>query len=356
MSSTSYNCTGAPKVSNQANCGCRAMGYHVHVSQRSLLVWSLSFIAALSLAIFLFVSANTSEKTLNTDTVRAFSQEKEIEYWQHRIVSSGASQAHSEFLEIWDDGDFDISHLHGHLFGEALYRTGGELSDCALGAYHCNHGFMISAIEEQGVAEVASMLAKCQEKINAYPCTHGVGHGLVAYFGIDPTGIGKAFAMCRSLEGQAFGCFTGASMELMDATLEMPWKWDDSINPCDTLPQAFRIECTFSLPYFWHHQLIQEVGAKATYTDIAERCAALPTTLEREACIRGTGHNVAPLNNFNPEAIADACSAFTTDENSNACIIGALSFIKANGPAESAPRVCEAIARRLNSTCSELGF
>lgn len=258
-----------------------------------------------------------------------------------RVDALGAPAAYAELKRGASRDDAAVRHGKGHVFGEVVYAKDGiagiAVCDADL-AFGCFHGLIVHAIAAEGVGALPRIDAAC---VAAYGpedtgCRHGIGHGLVEYYGARD--LADALKECATLRPPGLlGCTQGVFMEYADAAADEPSLADPSRPdmPCAGVPAEFRPSCYFEQPYFWTLRL--GFGRPA----VAPRCAALAQADERRACLLGFGRSVAELGGYRDADVADACGALAGPDK-RTCYAGAHWLYAALGKPEPSPAFCDA--------------
>lgn len=141
-------------------------------------------------------------------------------HWVYEIYMHGSHQAYERFAKRAQGLDESITHAKAHQFASVLYALEGisaiRVCDERF-AQGCAHEVIGRAVHEYGVAIVPQVQHECAAAFGegAYFCDHGVGHGLVDYYGYTREALDSVFAYCDAHERDdpLRGCYTGAFME-----------------------------------------------------------------------------------------------------------------------------------------------
>lgn len=254
---------------------------------------------------------------------------KEKGRWSEKIDEQGAEAAYGEFKKAYEDENLIIQHWAVHLFGSLLYEKvgiqGTVICDDAFN-FGCYHGFFSSILADKGDSIIAELDALCVGKYGIYGtgCQHGIGHGLIEFFGRD--NLLKALEACRHTTqvNKRFGCTSGVFMEynaplLTGAEVKRDPKTlntDEPYEPCDKVPQQYQESCYYELAQWWTQSgldfqkigelcgLIENLGInqRSCYFGIANlpvslsgdpeneiprRCGQMPDTLGEALCLAG---------------------------------------------------------------------
>lgn len=257
--------------------------------------------------------------------------QKERELWTNRIRSVGSENAYKEFKTAYAATDYNTQHLAAHLFGEILYDTAGlkGITVCDNDyIYGCYHGFFRQFIAKGGKEDTQKLEQECLDKFKnrVLECTHGIGHGLMEYFG--PKKLLSALEGCSPLktEQPVHGCKDGVFMEYnnplitTDGTVRTnPRTLDknDIYAPCPSIPKEFRQSC-----YYWIIGLWKE-SSFMTVDKMIGFCAALEDAKEKNACIQGIGKNIPAIADFDVDKTIEMCKKTNTPEEKKLCLIEA---------------------------------
>ena len=212
-------------------------------------------------------------------------------------------------------------HLLGHAVGDILYTQKGidGVANCTQNFRNaCSHAVVIGALNEFGAGDQTLLLIddackKAPGGSGAYTmCYHGLGHGVLAYFGYD---LKKTVAFCKRMgtpefDGEQYTqCVSGAIMELMGGGGHDHELWllarekylspAEPLAPCDTalIPYEAKTLCFIYLT----PRLFELAGADlghpdpATFPKAFGFCDALSDTKLRDACYGGFGKEFVPL-------------------------------------------------------------
>lgn len=220
-------------------------------------------------------------------------------------------------------------HNIGHIFGKAVYKSQGNkgilVCDKEL-SYGCFHGFFTESITTEGISVIPSLDSYCKSKINSSysGCQHGIGHGLVEYFGRGQ--ILKALAQCKLIQKNLLvGCSSGVFMEYFfpspinpdSDTLKIDPK--EPFKPCEMITEYFKNSCIFELPRLWRMH-------EPNFQVLEKRCIALPNPNHSKSCFRGLGY--ATGNSSKPDWTysLSICSSLGKKKSITYCLSGASWF------------------------------
>lgn len=306
---------------------CYGRGVYSYDMSRGTRIFLLSFVILLSGVGSFFVY---TQHALTLVDLSALPYEEKTNYWESRIRDHGSEHAFAEFKASIDSVPPVERHWEQHLFGNALYAVHGldgiALCDDSFDNA-CFHSFMISGIEEFGVAATDKLHEACVTRLgtDAYTCLHGLGHALLGVFGYTQEGLVQAIAVCdahpdpdrRSVN---HGCVNGAFMEYnspMDiAGYEpRPFSEDDAFTPCTSFnDRTHRSACTYAQLYWWFSSLKHEEPAERL-AHIGVLCRRMNATDAEmyQVCIQGAGNALDTTVDYDPTKVADACATIDPD-------------------------------------------
>lgn len=251
-------------------------------------------------------------------------QKRDVE----RIISNNEIQeAYALFKDRYASIDQAAQHQAAHLFGEALYEKGGldlfSICDQSFG-FGCYHSFISLALKDRGESVAQELDAKCVAAygVQGLGCSHGIGHGLLSYFGYDLGGLGKALTLCESLSWKHpyGGCRDGVFMEYDFQTMAQgeggsirPVDPNTPLMPCTEVNTGSRVACFFGLPALWIASNVASIDGMASW------CQAITSVTERAACYRGIGYGNAPVVSFSVPEIAMVCDQIPSVEGRLQC-------------------------------------
>jgi hypothetical protein len=213
----------------------------------------------------------------------------------------------------------------GHVLGELLYKKEGmgalEICDDRFG-FACFHQVAIEAIRERGEGVISSLSSVCSVA-NGGLCIHGIGHGILEYYGSDDQGLRRGLQACADFLDPVYGgnCADGVFMEYQGVLFggeESPRTIEgtDSFRMCDTaVPLRFKNECFRSLGRWWI-SYYRDVGRGE------EVCAAVPAQYQ-SSCYFGIGSYFPLIMNFEAERVYAACADLLAVSARSFCTSGA---------------------------------
>ncbi len=281
-------------------------------------------------------------------------------FWTKRIGQIGADAAYAELKKKYDHDQHGRRHTMTHLFGELLFRTHGVLGVTVCdnaNEFGCFHGFFSTAVREKGESIVHRLDEACLEKYGStdHGCQHGIGHGVLEYFGSDR--LTEALTLCSTLswKGDIGGCGGGVFMEYNMPTLIdedevstglRPMKEGEPYEPCDSLPAKFFHNCLYNQVQWWGQIYDHDFGM------LGSLCAERKDTEEQQVCFRGIGQIAAPTANYNAAKAIENCNHLPTEEAITLCRQQASWSTYASFPSiDQAPLVCEGMADEALKNC-----
>ncbi len=260
----------------------------------------------------------------------------ERERWTKKIKNLGPENAYREFKKEFASFHFEQQHLIGHLFGELLFQQGGvtylKYCDNNFG-FACYHGFFTTAIGSEGASVVKELDRVCVETSGpgGSGCQHGLGHGLIEYYGHNLRGLKNSLKDCKDTTSfsKKFGCTSGAFMEF---NIPIPmdreeFKIEKRIGdeskphyPCTEIDEEFKESCYYELPQYWKNLYNTDT---TKYTKIDTLCSKVENQVYKESCYLGMGHVLAPGSNYDIYVIKEVCQTMSTKEGLLLCLAGA---------------------------------
>jgi hypothetical protein len=205
----------------------------------------------------------------------------------------------------------------------------------------------IEAINTNGASAVLKLDQYCQETKKGYyypACQHGIGHGLVEYFG--HKNIGKVLRYCSLIQKNLLvGCSSGVFMEyffpsaiFVNKNAYVSIKENDPFKPCTTIPSEFKPSCIYELPRLWKY-------TQKDYTILTKRCLSLKNLQLQKFCFRGLGYATGDTTNPHPQFSLQVCSDMPDQNTKLYCLSGATWFYKTVNRSEIA-------IHAINTLCS----
>ena len=261
--------------------------------------------------------------------------EKNSDILNRRIKDIGARAAYEELIEKTIGRGTRIGHDFGHAFGSSLYEEEGieGFYICDERTYGgCMHEFIITAIDDLGTSVVEMIGQNCLDSDDlgyTLVCQHGIGHGLVSYYGYDVAGLEKAIGLCGEVPNDTpiYGCEGGAYMEynmrtILPDTPTRPIEDENWSTPCDELSEEHVKSCYHWLPQAWHAFFdgseYEYMGWEKYFDKLAKVCEQQEGVV-RAACLAGVA-KVAPIAaDFDSEKTHGICSAMSEPSSRFIC-------------------------------------
>ena len=253
-----------------------------------------------------------------------YAQEKA--HWEDRIREIGGPAAYKEFSASMQKIDLQRAHDHAHAFGEALYEVEGMkgVSVCDLQFnLGCIHTFFGRAVADLGIPKLADINTSCSDAPmpKSLFCHHGIGHGLMAYFGYSEADLKQVLSLCDGLPNDPLkGCDIGAFMEysqqsMLGSSAQIRTVTGGDWNlPCDAVDARDQQVCYFYQPQWWSVVLeFEHVTGVDAFKKMGALCEALPSKDLAIRCFEGLGH-MTPFNiTVDESVVTSLCNA--TSEN-----------------------------------------
>lgn len=311
-------------------------------SQKKLFV-----LISILLTILIFIKLNTWITNPKT-----FSSDKWIVY----MTMFGGDKAYQAFKMSSEDKPTALQHWEAHQFGTALYRKYGQKAidfcDESFG-YGCYHSLIGQAIVTEGHLVVKNLAERCLLLSNTYhtrSCQHGIGHGLIGYFGYSKFGIIQSIKVCNSLRSilSPNDCGSGIFMEynFQDMSPE-PESWrkiqpDNLRYPCDDIENDFQPICYFQQASWWLKVLPGDPNYKIKQID--QLCSSLSQTNSPE-CFKGLAFYLGSYFNWDTNAVKESCLNESNLENQTQCLEQtAKIFANGHQMMEEGQSLCQAIS------------
>lgn len=328
------------------------------LSQRNFL---FAFIALCALFCVLALSAQYGMVDAGrTDSVPPpiASGETELrEYWKDQIQQHPAAAVYSSFIETYTSQDENKWHGAMHVLASLLYERYGidALQFCDESFQQaCFHELMSTFAYEGEITEESEINAHCGGNWN---CLHGIGHGLVMYYGYDQENLTGVLSRCPS-EPEAMpiaACQSGVFMEYITRTMggsrgeikKIAGQVDQGL--CSEMEPEYRGPCNFVMVEL----IIAETGSsnEEIADSVGEYCRSSASGYEAE-CFTGAGFNVKFLTEEYDEGIA-LCESIAGDyqDHKDTCLIAlAMQYMFFSKTQDSA-MICEAASAEGKEEC-----
>lgn len=249
------------------------------------------------------------------NSITSVDAQAEAKFWSGRIEQVGGEQAYAEFKDKYSRQNFGIQHYAAHVFGPLLYKYEGinGVATCdQTFAFGCYHSFFTKAIGEVGLKIVPELDKACLNKFGPLGtgCQHGIGHGLLEYFGHDKLVDALQACLLTIQKNPLFGCTSGVFMEynvpiIIDSTQTYTQFRElnpaDPNLPCDNIPNQFRKSCYYEIGQWWDKVFHSD------YQKLGQLCLAIPDQDLRDNCYLGVGNVSAPTSNYDVASTIDKC-------------------------------------------------
>lgn len=230
----------------------------------------------------------------------------------------GPEQIVKQLFEQSGSGEYFNCHVFAHTVGRLTYNSLGE------NAIHKNitlchsgyqHGVMAAFINATGTRDLVKRLDNiCEEADSNFgklTCYHGVGHGLMAYYGNDlPTAVDRCLTLGDRFKQS--NCLVGTFMENIgsrvgDSVSDHPTVWlkdDDLHYPCNAIDQSQQVQnMCYSIQPDWMNRFYKNDILK-----VMQECMKAPEK-SRSSCFFGVGQETAFFaTRSDYKKIAELCS------------------------------------------------
>lgn len=317
------------------------------------------------LGLFILFSILVYSKTTNTSLFGASpktSQESNPEYFAmtQRIRSLGGKRAYADLKKQYSRSNMTNRHAKAHLFGEALYNTEGieSMTVCDQNlSYGCYHGFIITALLDKGEDFIPELNQICVNRFgtNETGCRHGIGHGLVEYFGRDEISLKKALDICISLQKPSpLGCTQGVFMEYNHPGVNKTGNTiinvrklesEDKIHePCSHLSSELTQSCYYQLSQWW-------VSLFDDFKKAGALCEGIDKSIQK-ACYRGLGVAATYKTFYDAEKTIDRCKEIPDEAYHLDCLATATWVYKVEtGSNNGSEKLCKALPTQSQEKC-----
>lgn len=223
------------------------------------------------------------------------------------------------------------THLLNHTVGDYLYEKYGtsgliQCKDYFLSS--CYHGFVLHAIGEGGMPEVAKTLEKCRENSSQtfMQCTHAVGHGYLTNLGY--RNLVEALKTCDETKETiadlpVFSCYDGVFMEniwgVHDGT-PSPERWvrdSDPIYPCNDK----RIDDKYLLGCWSNQPALAYQLFKGDISKVPPVCMQIKNQAQQQMCFDGLARQIHPLTRGGVSKTFELCGLMPEDKWVDFCLV-----------------------------------
>lgn len=294
-----------------------------------------------------------------TGTLSYASRDKEKEVIAALLAAHPSEEAYRLFKERYQGYSYEAQHVVAHIFGELLYKKEGvpgiAVCDGDFG-FGCYHSFFGLAIAERGPAVARELDEACFQKFGRLGtgCPHGIGHGLMWYFGDEK--LEEALASCDGMHytEPIGGCTSGVFMEYNDHTMSAAsstiasrsFDPDDPYAPCTQVAEKYQQACYFEQAAWWYRSL------KNSPRDAGALCESVNDRRQYEACYRGLGNVLGPAADYDAKTAVSYCEEVESADGRNLCRQG-LAWIMLADPkgAKDAALICDQDDPAQRSVC-----
>lgn len=294
-----------------------------HVSLRSIAVIAFFIVLGGVLAVngsFLAPPPYVENGRVNVDEAAS--------HWQARINAAGGHAAYEEMLSAGKALSIPEAHSLAHTFGDALFESVGLEGANVCGddyIWGCYHQYVGNILASHGAASVPKLYDACKSRHgeDLFGCEHGLGHGLLGFYGYEKEALDSALDVCDTLDirVRSNGCYDGVFMEFNERELTAtgtslvnprPFALEHRYEPCVGLEEKYRAMCVRELPIWWASQRdLTFRDDNDMYEKLGEWCYGLPDVSGRVFCFRGIGHVV--VQGTEAAVFSKRCDAATRD-------------------------------------------
>lgn len=253
------------------------------------------------------------------------------------------------------------THLLNHTAGDYLYIKYGpagllQCKDFFLSS--CYHGFILNAIADGGMPQVAKAFEECRKKGPAVSsqCAHAIGHGFLANVGYK--NLIQALEVCdealNTMPGlPAFNCYDGVFMENIWAVHDgapSPDRWvnaGDMEYPCNDkrIDDKYILACWSNQPSLVFQFLQGDVGKVAAFCDKVERQEY------QQMCFDSLSRQIHPLTQGESDKTFSLCGLMPSSEWNNFCVSVNAAASYAVGDRDVPFEICGNIAESGKHSC-----
>jgi hypothetical protein len=257
---------------------------------------------------------------------RSMTQDERVDVITH-LAQFDAANAWKYLKSVaLDNNDQTIdAHQLGHIIGHSLYDQKGfagiMLCDTDFG-YACYHGVSEKFLEENGPSKTAEAAHTCKdlfptdaESQGYASCVHGLGHGLMAWYGLD---LQKALLACDAVPNNVQeNCYDGVFMEYSFLATRVQYPTSDPWSFCKDLDPKYYIACARNQPTLMH------VILGLSTADVAKLCLSAGNDTLEKFCITRVGFDLAAQFKNNAQELVNQCSGLFVGLSRAQCITAA---------------------------------
>jgi hypothetical protein len=234
--------------------------------------------------------------------------------WALYMTFFGGDKAYQAFKISSEDQPTSLQHWEAHQFGRILYSKYGQnaidFCDESFG-YGCYHSLIGEAIIAEGRLVVRNLAERCMllsDSLHVRSCQHGIGHGLIGYYGYNKFGIIQSIKVCNDLSSilSPNDCGSGIFMEYNFQDMAPgPESWrkiqpENLKYPCDDIDENFQPICYFQQASWWLKVLPGDQTSKVKQID--QLCSELAHVNRRE-CFKGLSFYLGSYFNWDTDAV-----------------------------------------------------
>ncbi len=324
--------------------------------------WKL-VIVPLLVVIAIVAFKNFSTKNNRTQEVTPISRKvslkssPEKESLSNQIDSLGPKEAYEQFKQTVSQSSPEDQHALAHLFGGLLYQKLGKkgvaVCDSTFG-FGCYHGFYILALATEGTGIIKELDKICvtDPQAGGQNCQHGLGHGLMEYFG--PNKLTEALAFCQqttrvdNVHGCAAGVFMDYNEPLLAAagTPQVRALSGDPYQPCLSAPDEFKDACYYQISQWWAQVFNND------FKKIGQLCQQIKDENNKHSCFSGAGIAAADNNHYDPVKVVSSCESLPTPATILLCKKAAYNnFYTQTNFKDKAGIICNGLDANLTKEC-----
>lgn len=248
---------------------------------------------------------------------------KEIMQMRELIVAHGGTDAYERMAQDSQNLPYAVQHTRAHNFGAALYMESGVdgLSVCdARFSFGCFHEFLGRAIADLGIESVNELNQRCRDALGtqSLSCQHGIGHGVLAFFGYEKEHLDQALDICKNMpfNDPIGGCYGGVFMEYNVRTMwgeeALPREYTgDPHAPCSSYDTEFQTACYYWLPQWWRMNVAQATSSPVSakeYALMGAICKDIADPNIRLHCYEGIGNVTGQDAGFSADTSIQLCA------------------------------------------------
>jgi len=284
---------------------------------------------AVSIFVLVFLILKEQVTKSGVPEEEIFSSSNSYAFWIERIEKIGAINTYEEFKAANNKFSINIQHTNAHVFGEALFIGAGLNGVFACDtsfSFGCYHEFLGQAIQAHGIEIAYELNDVCanslDNRVATLACQHGVGHGVLSYFGYTTDSLNNSLDICTNLphNDSIGGCYGGVFMEYNMHTMlaeggvggRQLMEKEGLHFPCNIVNGGLAHVCYYWQPQWWLSVLYGNSEEK--FKLMGEYCNNLDTELLVTTCLDGIG-NIAPQSaGYSPEKTISLCKLATVNK------------------------------------------